>query len=125
MKTMHVLGPSETRSSFPATVGEVQEARRAQRNSPTAEAAAGKGCEEPPDPEVPETVPRRRFTAAFKLRVLQQADGCTQLHRSYAPLRLPPGPAPIAPLWGRDPKPRTGLPRYTSHPPDVLPSIAR
>ena len=27
---------------------------------------------------MPETVPRRRFTAAFKLRVLQQDDHCTQ-----------------------------------------------
>ena len=78
MKTIHALEPSETRSSFSAAVGEAQGARRATGNSPTAAAAAGKGSEEPPDPEVPETVPRRRFTAAFKLRILQQADGCTQ-----------------------------------------------
>lgn len=31
-----------------------------------------------PDPEVPETIPRRRFTAAYKLRVLKQADQCTE-----------------------------------------------
>ena len=31
-----------------------------------------------PDPEVPEKKTRRKFTAAFKLRILQQADQCAQ-----------------------------------------------
>ena len=31
----------------------------------------------PPDPEVPEKKPRRRFTAAYKLRILQEYDVCT------------------------------------------------
>ncbi len=31
-----------------------------------------------PSPEVPETPVRRRFTAEYKLRVLAEADGCTQ-----------------------------------------------
>jgi transposase len=31
-----------------------------------------------PDPEVPETKPRRRFTAAYKLRILQEIDNCTE-----------------------------------------------
>jgi transposase-like protein len=31
----------------------------------------------PPNPEVPETKPRRRFTAQYKLRILKEADGCT------------------------------------------------
>jgi len=30
-----------------------------------------------PDPEVPETTPRRRFTAKYKLEVLKKADACT------------------------------------------------
>jgi transposase len=30
----------------------------------------------PPDPQVSEVRPRRRFTAAYKLRVLKQADQC-------------------------------------------------
>lgn len=31
----------------------------------------------PPDPEVPEKKPRRRFTAKYKLRILEKADACT------------------------------------------------
>lgn len=30
-----------------------------------------------PDPEVPEIKPRRRFTAKYKLRILEEADACT------------------------------------------------
>jgi transposase-like protein len=30
------------------------------------------------DPEVPEKKPRRRFTAAYKLRILQEADQCEE-----------------------------------------------
>jgi len=30
------------------------------------------------DPEVPEKASRRRFTAAYKLRILKQADACTE-----------------------------------------------
>ena len=30
-----------------------------------------------PDPEVPEKKPRRRFTTAYKLRILKEHDGCT------------------------------------------------
>jgi transposase-like protein len=78
MKTTLAPGPSKTRSSYPIAVGEMQGARRASGISPTAKAAAGNYLQDPSDPEVPETVPRRRFTAAFKLRILQQADQCTQ-----------------------------------------------
>ena len=31
-----------------------------------------------PDPQVPEHASRRRFTAAYTLRILKQADACTQ-----------------------------------------------
>jgi transposase len=31
-----------------------------------------------PDPELEERAQRRRFTAAYKLRILQEADACTQ-----------------------------------------------
>ena len=31
-----------------------------------------------PDPEVPERKPRRRFTVAYKLRILEEADACSQ-----------------------------------------------
>ena len=33
----------------------------------------------PADPEVPEKPTRRRFDAEYKLRILEEADGCTQL----------------------------------------------
>jgi len=32
----------------------------------------------PPDPEVPEKKPRRKFTAKYKLQILAEADACTQ-----------------------------------------------
>jgi len=32
-----------------------------------------------PDPQVPQKPTRRRFTASYKLQLLQQADACTQL----------------------------------------------
>jgi transposase len=32
----------------------------------------------PPDPEVPEKKPRRKFTAAYKLRVIKEAEACTE-----------------------------------------------
>ena len=31
----------------------------------------------PPDPEVPEKKPRRKFTAKYKLRILAEAEACT------------------------------------------------
>jgi len=31
-----------------------------------------------PDPEVPEKKPRRRFTASYKLRILQEVENCTE-----------------------------------------------
>jgi len=41
----------------------------------------------PPDPEVTEARPRRRFTAAYKLRVLDQADQCHEAGQVGALLR--------------------------------------
>lgn len=40
-----------------------------------------------PDPEVPEQPSRRRFTAAFKLRILREADACRQPGQLGALLR--------------------------------------
>jgi transposase-like protein len=41
----------------------------------------------PPDPEVPATATRRRFTAEYKLGILKQADACTALGSLGALLR--------------------------------------
>jgi len=40
-----------------------------------------------PDPEVAEKKPRRRFTAKYKLRILQEADNCTKPGQLGALLR--------------------------------------
>ena len=42
---------------------------------------------DPPDPEVPENKPRRRFTAKYKLRILEEADACTEPGQIGALLR--------------------------------------
>jgi transposase-like protein len=41
----------------------------------------------PPGPEVPEKKPRRKFTAKYKLRILAEADRCTQPGQMGALLR--------------------------------------
>lgn len=45
------------------------------------------GVDPPPDPEVPEKPVRRRFTAEYKRRVLEQADACTEPGQLGALLR--------------------------------------
>jgi transposase-like protein len=40
-----------------------------------------------PDPEVPEKTARRRFTAAYKLSILKEADGCTEFGQIASLLR--------------------------------------
>jgi len=46
-----------------------------------------KGKLDAPDPEVPETKPRRRFTAQYKLRILEEADACKEHGQMGALLR--------------------------------------
>jgi transposase-like protein len=41
----------------------------------------------PPDPEVPERARRRQFTAAYKLRILEEADACAAAGQVGALLR--------------------------------------
>ena len=41
----------------------------------------------PPDPEVPEKKPRRKFTAQYKLRILEEADACKEPGQIGALLR--------------------------------------
>jgi transposase len=40
-----------------------------------------------PDPEVPEKTTRRKFTAAYKLRILKEAESCTEQGQIGALLR--------------------------------------
>ena len=41
-------------------------------------ADAGLAAESSPDPEVPEQAKRRKFSAKYKLRILREADACTE-----------------------------------------------
>ena len=45
------------------------------------------GVESPRDPEVPEKPKRRRFTAEYKLRILEEADGASEAGEIGALLR--------------------------------------
>ena len=54
-----------------------------------------------PDPEVPEKTMRRKFTAAYKLRILKEADSCTELGQVGALLRREGLYASALTLWRR------------------------
>jgi len=45
------------------------------------------GQSNPPDPEVPASKPRRKFTAKYKLQILEEADACTEPGQIGALLR--------------------------------------
>jgi transposase len=62
----------------PAPDGEMEGARRATGISPTWGHAEEAVRMSPPDPEVPEKKARRKFTAKYKLQILQEADACTE-----------------------------------------------
>ena len=57
--------------------GGTEGARRA-TGVPPAAAASGGNIRSVPDPEVPEKKPRRKFTAKYKLDILDKADKCTE-----------------------------------------------
>ena len=67
---------------------EMEGARRATGISSVSDPAAG--CRElhaVPDPEVPEKAARRRFTGAYKLRILKEAEACKGTSQCGALLR--------------------------------------
>lgn len=78
MKSLHALNPVLTDSEAMAAVGETQGVHRTTRVSHTAGRSATNEPINPPDPEVPEKKTRKRFAAAYKLRILQEAEQCTQ-----------------------------------------------
>jgi transposase-like protein len=61
-----------------ATVGETEGVRRTTGVSSTVGREFAKGPINVPDPEVPEKKTRRKFTAAYKLRMLHEAEHCHQ-----------------------------------------------
>jgi transposase len=56
------------------------------------------------DPEVPEKTVRRKFTAAYKLRILKEAESCTKLGQVGALLRREGLYASALTLWRRQVK---------------------
>jgi len=69
-----------------SAMGTMEGARRATGIVPMAGASAHL-VNSAPDPEVPEKKPRRKFTAKYKLRILAEADACTQTGQLGALLR--------------------------------------
>ena len=72
--------------SKPSVVGATEGARRATGVAPTTDGTIQPKLN-PPDPEVPEKTHRRKFTAQYKLRILKEADACTQPGQMGALLR--------------------------------------
>ncbi len=60
------------------TVGEAEGVRRTAGVSSTVGREFAKGPINVPDPEVPEKKTRRKFTTAYKLRMLHEAEQCLQ-----------------------------------------------
>ncbi len=56
--------------------------------------------------------------SAPEVRVLSSA-GITRPHRSYDPVRLPPGPPCLPRRWSCDLQPKRASPDYPDHPPNV------
>ena len=67
--------------------GGTEGARRATDVSPSTGGAQEPFMMSPPDPEVPEKKARRKFTAKYKLQILQEADACMESGQLGAFLR--------------------------------------
>lgn len=78
MKPLHTLNPLHAGAEALAAVGKTERVRRTTGVSPTAGQPTANGPTSVPDPEVPEKKTRRKFTAAYKLRVLNEAEQCLQ-----------------------------------------------
>jgi len=85
MKTIQLTSPDSNQVQVSA-MGATDGARRATGVAPMA-GGRDSFVSSPPDPEVPEKKPRRKFTAKYKLRILAEADTCTQLGQLGALLR--------------------------------------
>ena len=85
MKTIQLTSQNSNEVQASA-MGSTEGARRATGVDPMAGGRDSKVFS-PPDPEVPEKRPRRKFTAKYKLRILAEADACTQVGQLGALLR--------------------------------------
>ena len=87
MKTIQLKSPDNNTGNTSAE-RDMEGARRATGVSLSAEESDSKSNSGTfPDPEVPEKKPRRKYTAKYKLRILEEADACTQLGQIGALLR--------------------------------------
>ena len=85
METIHMTTPIS--SDLPGSAeGSPEGARRATGGAPSA-GGREPTLVSPPDPEVSEKKPRRKFTAKYKLRILAEADACTEQGQLGALLR--------------------------------------
>jgi transposase len=66
------------RASGAQEIVEAPERRGGSRSEPSRSGGASTGAPAVPDPQVPEKPARRRFSAAYKLEVLKEADACTE-----------------------------------------------
>ena len=85
MKTIQLISPDSNQVQASA-MGATEGARRATGVAPMA-GGRDSFIPSPPDPEVSEKKPRRKFTAKYKLRILEEADACTQPGQLGALLR--------------------------------------
>ena len=85
MKTIQMKQPHANDYDASA-MGETEGARRATGVPPMA-GGRDSFVSSPPDPEVPEKKPRRKFTAKYKLRILDETDTCTRPGQLGALLR--------------------------------------
>ena len=70
--------PNDANQSTGTPDGAPQGARRATGGAPSGGGRHVLKTTTAPNPEVPEKKPRRKFTAKYKLRILAEADTCTQ-----------------------------------------------
>lgn len=78
MKALHPINPLQPGSEAFSGSGETKGVRRTTGVSPEPGRCAFNGPIASPDPEVPEKKKRRKFTAAYKRSIVQQADHCQQ-----------------------------------------------
>ena len=81
------FGDSSTQVKQRAFDGGTEGARRATGVAPSLDISQEPGTMPPPDPEVSEKRPRRKFTAQYKLRILAEAEACDKPGQIGALLR--------------------------------------
>jgi transposase-like protein len=87
MKTMTVNQATKPFGSDSPVAGPTEGAPGATGVGPATGGGSGRNSFSPPDPEVAEKKPRRKFTAKYKLEILEKADACDKPGQLGALLR--------------------------------------